>query len=207
MINMTIWNVLLVLCFFVLYLGVSLVYFQVRKLRDEMRSQGRSLAQAFQQLHEHQQQMSTMIHLAERSAGSGVDSKQITESVLEGVVGEISALEEKCHGALEGVSGKVMPELQEIRREIRYMEQAPFMGNRSGGHGHISSGKGHGVIDSDPLSMSDGGVAKNDAYESARLLLSNGVDEEQVIDQTGLTVEEVSLLKRLSSPMMDDDEE
>ncbi|MBF0283478.1 MAG: hypothetical protein HQL51_03370, partial [Magnetococcales bacterium] len=35
---MTFWNLLVIICFFVLYLAVTLVYIQVRRLREEIKS-------------------------------------------------------------------------------------------------------------------------------------------------------------------------
>ncbi|MBF0187824.1 MAG: hypothetical protein HQL50_07850 [Magnetococcales bacterium] len=175
---MTVWNMVMILCLAILYLGTTLVYLQIRKLRDELRS----------------------IQQATHSNDPALDRASAEESArgcAEAVIREVSSLEKRLTRTMEDVAGKILPELQDIQRELRYLERG---GNSSGSGGMMgSSASALGGEESSNR-------GKSDSYHEARLLLANGVDEEQVIEQTGLTVEEVSLLKRLSDQDPEDDE-
>ncbi|MBF0340136.1 MAG: hypothetical protein HQL95_04130 [Magnetococcales bacterium] len=108
---------------------------------------------------------------------------------------EIASLEERLDTAIRAIPEQLQKDLQGIHADLRYMTRPGpgSMGNgMSMGH-HASKMTDTGV----PSSMSD-------AYREARLLLSNGVDEERVVNETGLAVEEVSLLKRLHRNQQED---
>ncbi|MEO5367886.1 MAG: hypothetical protein H7831_16300 [Magnetococcus sp. WYHC-3] len=162
---MTLWNLLVVVCFLVLYLAVSLVFVQVRRLRMDMKA------------------YAALVAKRPESRISGESSRECAEAVLR----ELSAVEDKLTQVIHSVPGEIQPELEEIRKELRYIgrptlmsaQPQPSMPTHHGGHSG-SAGRGP------------------DSYREARLLLANGVDEERVIDETGLTVEEVSLLKTLA---------
>ncbi|MBF0126977.1 MAG: hypothetical protein HQM02_07175 [Magnetococcales bacterium] len=150
---MTIWNLLVVLCFVALYLAVSLVFLQVQKLREEL-----------------------------KVARSEPDVEPMDPSEYVAVVRrEIAGLEERFDSSLQAIPEQLRKELQSIQADMRFLV-------RPGSGGTLSK-----------VSENTGGQpGMSDAYREARLLLANGVDEERVVSETGLAVEEVSLLKRIS---------
>lgn len=95
---------------------------------------------------------------------------------------EIASLESRIEVALRAIPEQLQKELQGIQADMRYLVRpgsggtyAKMADNNMGG----------------PTNLTD-------AYREARLLLANGVDEERVVSETGLAVEEVSLLKRIN---------
>ncbi len=95
--------------------------------------------------------------------------------------------------SLDAIPAQLKKDLESIQGELRFLAQPPSVNsnnppaeNQSG----IRGGSGH----------------DSDAYREARLLLANGVDEDRVVNETGLTVEEVSLLKRMTNQQNNDDE-
>ncbi|MBF0624851.1 MAG: hypothetical protein HQL82_08590 [Magnetococcales bacterium] len=167
---MDIWNLIIVLCFFLLYLGLAMVFSQIRHLREELRMTARSAA--------HQPVMPAM----------PTEQPEEGEMVVEAILRELEMVEGRLGQQLVEVPQRLESILEDLRREMQFIQRSvqhsvPIM---SGGHSEGRSG--------------GGSSGKGDAYREAKLLLSNGVDEERVIEETGLTVEEVSLLKRLSHP-------
>lgn len=152
---MTIWNLLVVICFVALYLAVSLVFLQVQKLREELKS-------------------------GIRPSEPEMEPMDPSELLI-GVRREIAALEERLEAGMRAIPEQLQGDLRAIQADLR------FLGRPSGGG--VSMAKSNDA--SGPSNMSD-------TYREARLLLSNGVDEERVVNETGLTVEEVSLLKRIN---------
>ncbi|MBF0439177.1 MAG: hypothetical protein HQL93_08645 [Magnetococcales bacterium] len=151
---MNIWNLLEVLCFMALYLAISLVFIQVQKLREEL-----------------------------KTTREEPDVEPMDPAVYAATLRrEMAAMEGRLEKALHTLSEQMQPELKGIHDEIRYMVRP---GNNMNTSHHTNM-----ADNSSPSSMSD-------AYREARLLLANGVDEERVVNETGLTVEEVSLLKRI----------
>ncbi|WP_420905440.1 hypothetical protein [Candidatus Magnetaquiglobus chichijimensis] len=157
---MNIWNLLVVVCFLVLYLAVFMVFQQVQKLREETR--------------------------ATTPAEPDVEPFDSAECI-NAMHREIAALEARLGEAIRTIPEQLKKDLQGIQADLHYMSR-PNPGNMG-----MGMPMGHSVKMADsgqPASMSD-------AYREARLLLSNGVDEDRVVTETGLAVEEVSLLKRL----------
>ncbi|MBF0124736.1 MAG: hypothetical protein HQL60_05305 [Magnetococcales bacterium] len=197
---MTIWNFLVIVCFIVLYMGVALVFLQVRRLQDEWRvERDRALEQ--------QQQPATVCcdarqlvepllqeveSIGERcSSAVGEASKQGSAAVLGRIIERINALEERLLVDIENIPDRIKPEFDELRSGIRLFAR--------------QEGSDHGAP---PV------LGFDDAYREARLLLGHGVDEEHVSSSTGLTVEEVGLIKSMlsrdnpkdqSPPMIHDD--
>lgn len=161
---MTFWNLLVVLCFTVLYLGVALVFIQVRRLRDDV-SMTRLKPDAVPSVDRD-------VNVDVDDADGGLD---LSAQVL---LERINTLEAALSAAIKKSSERLSSDLESVRGDMRYMSShAPPM--PSGMNAQV-------------------GQSKNDAYREARLLLANGVDEERVLEETGLTVEEVSLLKRIA---------
>ncbi|MEO5333447.1 MAG: hypothetical protein H7839_15650 [Magnetococcus sp. YQC-5] len=148
---MTIWNLLVIVCFCAIYFAVSLVFLQVQKLREELKNA--------------------------RSEPT-VESSDPAEYVMT-VRREIAALEERLDTALRAIPEQLRMELQGIQSDLRFLGRP------------ASGGTMTRMTDATPASNT------SDAYREARLLLANGVDEDRVVTETGLAVEEVSLLKRL----------
>ena len=153
---MTFWNLIVVLCFLVLYLGVVLVFAQLRRLREEIH-----------QRNGQQQQ-------GER------DFEVLASTLTENMQRELASWGDHLVTRMEKISQQIQGDLDAVRADMRFRDRSS-----SGGM-------------SKTIQESDLTVEKEDAYREARLLLSNGVDEERVINETGLTVEEVSLLKRIA---------
>ncbi len=160
---MNYWNLLVVLCFVVLYLGIALVFIQLRRLRDDLEG----------------------LELGMRESGSGNTggSRECAERIQQSML----SMEENLHNRSRIMFEDLREELDAIRSDLRFMGQ-------SGGGGGIRG---------NVIAESTGNSSKSDAYREARLLLANGVDEERVITETGLTVEEVSLLKRIANQNQD----
>ncbi|MBF0153929.1 MAG: hypothetical protein HQL64_09350 [Magnetococcales bacterium] len=160
---MTLWNLIIVVCLMLLYMGIGMVFLQIRRLREEVKAS------------------------AERNepiAGEtepALDPQKVADGVVEPILQELEAMEEKLMHEITALPKRFGEELDEIRREVQFLQRPTQAVNNSGNE--VRNGAG-----------------KRDAYREAKLLLTNGVDEERVIEETGLTVEEVSLLKRLSSP-------
>lgn len=158
------WNLLVVLCFVILYLGIALVFVQLRKLRDD--------------LHHH----------SVAKAATAADSEDKSRACAEVVLRRLTSFETHMSHSMEEMPKQLKNELSAIQNELRYLAQSAPIGmggtSRMEGGGLRTAGGGSG--------------SESDAYREARLLLSNGVDEERVVKETGLTVEEVSLLKRMS---------
>ncbi|MBF0178812.1 MAG: hypothetical protein HQM03_02170 [Magnetococcales bacterium] len=95
---------------------------------------------------------------------------------------EIAAFEERFESAISAIPEQLRKDLQGIQADLRFLSR-PMAGGTMGKMSDVMVG--------------GGGSNMSDAYREARLLLANGVDEERVINETGLAVEEVSLLKRL----------
>ncbi|MBF0189609.1 MAG: hypothetical protein HQL99_00495 [Magnetococcales bacterium] len=109
---------------------------------------------------------------------------------------EIANLEERLDSAIRAIPEQMQKDLQGIQSDLRFMSRpGPGSGNMMG----MGMG-GHGS----KLSENNGPASMSDAYREARLLLSNGVDEDRVVNETGLAVEEVSLLKRLHRNQQED---
>ncbi len=158
------WNLLVVLCFVVLYLGVALVFVQLRRLRDEMH------------------QMAAMNVAASEKSGDDDESRTCAEVILR----RLTSFELNMTNSLEAIPSQLKADLESIQGELRFLGQpAPAAASVA-------------PAASSQSSMSSGGNKDSDAYREARLLLANGVDEERVVNETGLTVEEVSLLKRMT---------
>ncbi|MBF0368374.1 MAG: hypothetical protein HQL52_02855 [Magnetococcales bacterium] len=154
---MTFWNVLVILCFVVLYLGIALVFVQVRRLRDDLK-------------------------LMATTQNADEDHEELREYV-ETVTASLEMMERKIGMAVESIPAQIRPDLEALQGEMRFLSRPTESG----------------IANRSETGSSSESANKNDAYREARLLLANGVDEERVIKETGLTVEEVSLLKSFSS--------
>ncbi|MBF0610533.1 MAG: hypothetical protein G8345_08385 [Magnetococcales bacterium] len=187
---MNLWNLLIVLCFVVLYVGLGLVFDQMRRLRDELR-----------------------VHFAEKkfpdplSEGDEdplderedkedprLDSPSFPEETLHVLRQELANAQSRILTAINAVPARLAPELEGLHRQLQadveaIYRQMQFMERNLSRVGRSSP-------TSEPSSPLDSPA--EDRYTEARLLLANGMDEDRVIEKTGLTVEEVSLLKKLA---------
>jgi hypothetical protein len=171
---MDLWNLLVILCFFVLYLGISLVFSQVRRLRDELKLQytetkfpdPRESALSFAQ------------------AADKAEMDRLADQLLTG--------QRKIR---QDLSAQLSDDLKPILSKLEYIEHRQ---NQIWDRIETTTAIGH-VPSGGMLTKGETGTerTKEEAYREAKLLLANGVSEERVIVETGLTVEEVSLLKRL----------
>ncbi|MBF0590000.1 MAG: hypothetical protein HQL53_12840 [Magnetococcales bacterium] len=152
------------------------MFLQVRRLQESLR-----------QAQEQKEQ-------SEEGGDSG--SQEYLEALIRGV----RLVERKVDDVLAMTPEQVLPELGEIKRRLGDMD-------RSAQHHQAQQPTPQSQMNMNISSMShqdrggrsaDSSSGKGDAYREARLLLANGVDEERVINETGLTVEEVSLLKRIT---------
>ncbi len=151
---MTIWNLLVVVCFITLYFAVFLVFIQVQKLRDEL-----------------------------KAARAEPDVEPFEPAEYIGAIRrELSSLEGRIDHSLRAIPEQLKTELQSLQADMQYL---------------VRPGSG-GTFNKPSETNSSGQSNMSDAYREARLLLANGVDEERVISETGLAVEEVSLLKRIN---------
>ncbi|MEG3640141.1 hypothetical protein [Magnetococcus sp. PR-3] len=174
---MSLWNLLVVVCFAILYMGMVLIFSQLKQLRGDLRAVGPALDDEDMALVETEVMMEDPV-----PAPVGVDpsvvvaeNREQTEIILE----ELAGVEDRILRTVEGLPDQVQSGMEDLQKELRYLDRGmPTQVEAS--------------TAAQPAS------AKPDAYREAKLLLSNGVDEERVIEETGLTVEEVSLLKRLS---------
>ncbi len=172
---MTFWNILVVICFAILYLGITLVFLQVRRLGDTMR------------------------YLEEKSKRqvdeeAGGNAQEYLEALIRG----LRVVEHKVDESLTMVPDQVLPQLEEIKQTLSELELSGSGSNQSAPVFSQQMSMPHSMERSSNSNDGGGGNGKGDAYREARLLLANGVDEERVISETGMTVEEVSLLKRIT---------
>jgi hypothetical protein len=165
------WNLLVVLCFVILYLGVALVFVQLRRFRDEM----------------HQ--------LAAQNAAVK-EPEDETPKFAEVILRRLTSFELNMNTTLDAIPVKLKTDLDSIQGELRFLAQQPQVSNISAPPVDAQSGIRGGSNSQD-----------SDAYREARLLLANGVDEDRVVNETGLTVEEVSLLKRMTNNSIKEDAE
>lgn len=169
---MTFWNFLVVLCFALLYAGLVLVFLQLRRLRDEIR-----IHHATTKFPEPAFEAPPAPRPSREGVDEGEEEGECTRTVRQGLMevrAQLLALQE---GLREEIPAQILPELEAIQRQLSYVAHSAATAGVVGG---------------------GGGAQDNEtAYREARLLLANGVDEDRVVDETGLTVEEVSLLRRL----------
>ncbi|MBF0309691.1 MAG: hypothetical protein HQL56_09205 [Magnetococcales bacterium] len=161
---MTFWNLLVILCFAILYLGVVMVYQQVRRLRDEVRQRAEHI--------EPEEEEPRLQPVVQHD-----NHEECARIILE----ELAVLDRRIKHSLDDLVNRLEQPFEELVKEMRYA-------SRSAPPSRMSE---------QDMGSNSGLQNKNDAYREAKLLLSNNVDEERVIEETGLTVEEVSLLKRL----------
>ncbi|MBF0183932.1 MAG: hypothetical protein HQM06_06050 [Magnetococcales bacterium] len=152
---MSYWNLLVVVCFGVLYLGLVVVFSQLRRMRNDMK-EVHSTLQAMQ-------------------ADPNADHRAYAEMIRR----QLAIIEVQLGIQTRMVGERLQGELQAIQREMRFMSRP---GHDSPGHGPLHAGEMR---------------SRENTYREAQLLLSNGVNEERVISETGLTEEEVRLLKRI----------
>jgi hypothetical protein len=153
---MSYWNLLVVVCFGVLYMGLVVVFTQLRRMRSEMK-----------EVHNTLQSM---------QADPNADHRAYAEMIRR----QLAIIEVQLGIQTRMVGERLQGELQAIQREMRFMSRP---GHDSPGH-HTPMHAGEGR-------------SREHTYREAQLLLSNGVNEERVISETGLTEEEVRLLKRI----------
>lgn len=168
------WNLLVVLCFLVMYMGIAVVLRQLRAMRDEM---GRLT-----------REMASQDKSKDTDFGEDGNDRAIFE-----LRSRLQQLGTEMLEAMEALPKMIRNDLDGIVGEIRMLQ-------RSIGPMGMNMGMGMGGV-RDAKNEED---FKANAYREARLLLANGVDEDRVIAETGLTVEEVSLLKRMGNKVVDD---
>lgn len=152
---MNYWNLLIVVCFAVLYMGLVLVFSQLRRIRKEIREQN-ELIQAQQ-------------------ADPNSDQRAYAEMIRR----QLAIIEVQMGIQTRMVGERLQGELQAIQREMRYLNR-PAEGGVSRPSLHPTDNR-----------------SRENTYREAQLLLSNGVNEDRVIAETGLSEEEVRLLKRI----------
>ncbi|HAT51435.1 MAG: hypothetical protein HQL07_04300 [Nitrospirae bacterium] len=173
---MTVWNLLVILCFFVIYLGIAVIFRQLRGIREEMVRLTREVASRGQDTDDddgNDRNDRAIFELRSRLQQLGTEMLEAME-----------ALPKVMRNDLDGIVG----EIRMLQRSIGPMGMNMGMGVGMGG---VRDAK-------------DEESFKANAYHEARLLLANGVDEDRVIAETGLTVEEVSLLKRMGSKVTEE---
>ncbi|MBF0418996.1 MAG: hypothetical protein HQL78_02395 [Magnetococcales bacterium] len=168
---MNYWNILIILCFFILYMGLALVFGQLRGLRDDLARLTREVAASRDPV--------------EEDEGEGAVDRGIVE-----LQRRLQQLGVELLNAMDRLPKTMHDELDAIQGEIRLLGRSMTPMNMNLGMG---AGRGAEVDEGN----------KTNAYREARLLLANNVDEERVIVETGLTVEEVSLLKRMANKSTD----
>ncbi|MBF0160835.1 MAG: hypothetical protein HQL88_00975 [Magnetococcales bacterium] len=152
---MNYWNLLIVVCFAVLYMGLVVVFAQLRRMRHEMK--------------EHHEQLLT------QQTDPNTDHRAYAEMIRR----QLAIIEVQLGIQTRMVGERLQGELQAIQREMRFLNRPT----------HDGGGRA-------PLHPTES-RSREHTYREAQLLLSNGVNEERVIAETGLTEEEVRLLKRL----------
>ncbi|MBF0159789.1 MAG: hypothetical protein HQL58_09710 [Magnetococcales bacterium] len=183
---MTIWNFLVILCFIILYMAIALVFLQIRRLQDEWRlerDKNRDLSQTDAFRCEAEQLIGPLLQKMEsmNESQQRLTNELMNESVQKGVafvveraVARIDTLEQRLLVDINQVPERMKSEFEELRSGIRLLAR------------HDNSD--HNVA---PI------IDTSDSYREARLLLSHGVDEEHVSSGTGLTMEEVGLIKSM----------
>ncbi|MEO5339445.1 MAG: hypothetical protein H7837_02845 [Magnetococcus sp. MYC-9] len=152
---MNYWNLLIVVCFAVLYMGLVVVFTQLRRMRNEIKAH-----------HDFLQAQQT---------NPDADHRAYAEMVRR----QLAIIEVQLGIQTRMVGERLQGELQAIQREMRFLNRPTHdSGSRAPLHPTESRSREH-------------------TYREAQLLLSNGVNEERVIAETGLTEEEVRLLKRI----------
>ncbi|ABK45527.1 hypothetical protein Mmc1_3036 [Magnetococcus marinus MC-1] len=177
---MSLWNLLVVVCFAVLYMGMMLIFSQLRQLRGDLRAVEPGMDDDRISMVESEVMMDDPVPAPVMGMDPAVvmaEGREQTEIILE----ELAGVEDRILRTVEGLPEQIQSGLDALQKELRYLDRG-----MPSQHHH------------EPQSSNHSQGAKPDAYREAKLLLSNGVDEERVIEETGLTVEEVSLLKRLS---------
>lgn len=151
------WNLLIVICFAVLYMGLVFVFTQLRRMRDEVKAY-------------HDQ-------IQEQQADPNTDHRAYAEMIRR----QLAIIEVQLGIQTRMVGERLQGELQAIQREMRFLNR-PTHDNVGGGRAAAHPGDNR---------------SRESTYREAQLLLSNGVNEERVITETGLSEEEVRLLKRI----------
>lgn len=161
------WGLLLVvLCFAVLYLGVVMVFMQIRGLRDELKIQN------------------SPSHFPDPTLGDrDNDRDEELDERLSALQRDLMRFQENISQELETIPGQLQSDLEAIHRQLRYLDRSLSM---------LIGVQGAPASPSEMASRD-----REDAHSEAKRLLQNGVPEERVIDQTGLSVEEVSLIRRM----------
>ncbi|MEO5352976.1 MAG: hypothetical protein H7835_07165 [Magnetococcus sp. XQGC-1] len=152
---MNYWNLLIVVCFVVLYMGLVLIFSQLRRIRNDIKEQN-DLIQAQQ-----------------------TDPNSDHRAYAEMIRRQLAIIEVQLGIQTRMVGERLQGELQAIQREMRYLNRPA-----------------EGGVSRPPLHPTDNRSREN-TYREAQLLLSNGVNEDRVIAETGLSEEEVRLLKRI----------
>ncbi|MBF0400885.1 MAG: hypothetical protein HQL80_01835 [Magnetococcales bacterium] len=155
---MSYWNLLIVICFAVLYMGLVLVFAQLRRMRNEVK-----------EYHD---------HIQAQHADPNSDHRAYAEMIRR----QLAIIEVQLGIQTRMVGERLQGELQAIQREMRYLNRPTHDGEGGGRAGNIHPSEGR---------------SRENTYREAQLLLSNGVNEERVIIETGLSEEEVRLLKRI----------
>ncbi|MEO5363779.1 MAG: hypothetical protein H7838_09185 [Magnetococcus sp. DMHC-8] len=151
---MNYWNLLIVVCFAVLYMGLVVVFTQLRRMRNEMKT-----------YHD---------NLQAQQADPNADHRAYAEMIRR----QLAIIEVQLGIQTRMVGERLQGELQAIQREMRFLTRP-------------TDGSGRNPIH--PAETR----SRESTYREAQLLLSNGVNEDRVISETGLTEEEVRLLKRI----------
>lgn len=156
---MNYWNLLVVLCFAVLYLGISIVFTRLRRVQNEMR--------------------------ADHSQTREWQSESASEERVKRMEQKMAAMEErmalKIHAMGSDWAGEKLAIMEErLDRRIHTLGEV-LQGDMQILHGAVRSNNG-----------------QEDIYREARLLLSYGIDEERVATETGRSMEEIRLLKRVT---------
>ena len=184
---MTVWNLIIILCLAILYLAVVVVFLQIRRLREEIYANvfatpiSRETVPPLFESHDRTDEILSEI----RDLGELKNLRDLYQLNELKELKSLSSLEGRILAACATIPEQMRPEFEKILEEIQSLS--------------MGSGPAVGTAQLPITATQKKRTGDGDAYDAARLLLSHGVDEEQVMAETGLSSEEVNLLKlRLS---------
>lgn len=180
---MTMWNLFVILCFGLLYLGLVFVHLQLRRLRDDIRLS--VSPENFPKPDE--APPPPPLDVDALRADLQEDLREELSGLQNRLVSRVSSVESRLHGDMDLMQQQL--EGIDARLEQGAVSKPPAGGGVGGGY--ASAGVSPSAVPEQPQDR--------DNYREAKLLLANGVEEEQVMQETGLSMEEVSLLNRLTS--------
>ena len=183
---MTYWNLLVVVCFGILYLGFLLTHSQIRRTRDDVATLDGKLNKIHALISTLRDEVSIN---ASTDNFPQVDHKADRDAELAAFRSDLAELQNRLIARMSSVETRLHSDIDIIQRQMEAIDSRMDMG---ASRPAVRSAGGASTSTAAPVNK------ERDGYREARLLLANGVDEDQVVAETGLSVEEVSLLRRLS---------